>query len=326
MEDILTTPKTARDVMAEKGIPMPEPHDYSARGTVANEQDIRQGATGDNWNKGRMSTDKSAALPTELADQIGAGPDNPDWFKQNDPQGFEAQLAKLEAESGLGKVQDLTMEGSGPTDAGMGGPKPGPEVGSLPLKQLTGEVDNGLPAEAQVEGSGPTDNNPAPGPNAGGDLGIEPQTFEEAIAAAMKPGLGKPAEAAPEAPPIDLTEPTVVPDNDPRVAAAVPPDAMAAPLPSRETVAPEGPKLNDRGRVDAGDRSFHSKSRRSKSQMSATPGYSKRDLSDVGLNPSLKYKDFDPTVHAQILANRASRASKYYGDALNAKAQAEAGM
>jgi hypothetical protein len=59
---------------------------------------------------------------------------------------------------------------------------------------------------------------------------------------------------------------------------------------------------------------------KSKSAMSATPGLTRNDLSEVGLNPDLNYKNLTPDMLEKIRTNRAARHMTNYGNAQADKA------
>jgi hypothetical protein len=59
---------------------------------------------------------------------------------------------------------------------------------------------------------------------------------------------------------------------------------------------------------------------KSKSAMSKTPGLTRNDLTEVGLNPDLNYKDLTPDLLEKIRTNRASRHATNYGNAQADKA------
>jgi hypothetical protein len=59
---------------------------------------------------------------------------------------------------------------------------------------------------------------------------------------------------------------------------------------------------------------------KSKSAMSATPGLTRNDLSEVGLNPDLNYKNLTPDMLEKIRSNRAARHATNYGNAQADKA------
>jgi hypothetical protein len=258
------------------------------------------------------------------------------------PHGMQAQM--LEALAGRGGELPAGAEVTGEAPYDPNNPLPGPAVGELP-KGTPPPV--GLPADAEITGEESPIGQQASGPNAGGSTGIEPQSFEEALQAAMREGTGKPAEAE-AAPPINLTEPNVVPDNDPRVTQSVPPEAMQAPLAAEPVEAPPATVPKPRVRVTAeGDvqpkgpyvhpdtgEMMHpirdvfepSKSRRGKSQMSATKGYTNADMTAMGLEPKTAVTHITKAQAEAGKAARAARTSKYYQDALESKAQAEAGM
>jgi hypothetical protein len=258
------------------------------------------------------------------------------------PHGMQAQM--LEALAGRGGELPAGAEVTGEAPYDPNNPLPGPAVGELP-KGTPPPV--GLPADAEITGEESPIGQQASGPNAGGSTGIELQSFEEALASAMREGTGKPAEAE-AAPPISMTEPNVVPDNDPRLAGPVPASAIQAPLAAEPVEAPPATVPKPRVRVTAeGDvqpkgpyvhpdtgEMMHpirdvfepSKSRRGKSQMSATKGYTNADMTAMGLEPKTAVTHITKAQAEAGKAARAARTSKYYQDALESKAQAEAGM
>jgi hypothetical protein len=251
------------------------------------------------------------------------------------PHGMQAQM--LEALQGRGNAgilpEGATIEGQAVDHIGQ--PLPGPAIGDLPAGTPPPAE---LPADAEISGEANPIGQQASGPNAGGSTGIEPQSFEDALASAMREGTGKPASD------LALTEPTVVPDNDPRVAGPVPASAMQAPLAAEPVEAPPATTPKPRVRVtsegtpagayphpDTGEMMHPintvfepSKSRRSKSQMSATKGYTKADMAAMGLDASAPVTHITKVQAEAGKAARAARTQKYYQAALEEKAQAEA--
>lgn len=223
----------------------------------------------------------------------------------SDVQGkmFEALMGR---ETGL---PDFTFEGQENYDPSN--PPAGPAVG-----EMAPEPDSGLPADAEVSGDAAYDpSQPPPGPS------------------------------------ISMTEPNVVSDNDPRVAGPAPASAFAdqlaaaeAPLPApAEVLGAQKPRVRVKasGEVSKGvytdpetGETMHpietvfpaSRSRRSKSQMSATKGMTKADMTAMGLDPSKAYTHVTQAQAEAGKAARAARTQKYYQAALEEKAQAEAGM
>jgi hypothetical protein len=107
-----------------------------------------------------------------------------------------------------------------------------------------------------------------------------------------------------------MTEPTVVPDNDVRVAPPAPEDAFSGEKP-RVRVHPIGDVIEP------------SKSRRGKTQMSATKGYTNADMTAMGLDPTKVYTHITKAQAEAGKAARAARTQKYYQAALDEKAQRE---
>jgi hypothetical protein len=243
-------------------------------------------------------------------------------------------------------VPEFTYEGQANYDPNQ--PPPGPAIETPEMPKVKGVIGPkpDLPEDFQATGEANYDpSNRPPGPSAGGSTGIEPQTFEEALAAAMDKGSPKapsveeavepmqeaPAAEAAEAPAkpveVNMTEPTVVPDNDPRVAPPVP--ASAKP---RIRVTAEG-KQSSAGvykHPQTGE-DMHpiasvfdkSKSRRGRAFMSATPGYTKADMDAMGLDPNVKHTHITKAQAAAGKAARAERTTKYYARAIEDR---EAGL
>jgi hypothetical protein len=131
-----------------------------------------------------------------------------------------------------------------------------------------------------------------------------------------------------------MTEPTVVPDTDPRVAAPVPAEAMPAAIEKprvRITASGEAVPKGVYTHPTTGEEMHPissvlepSRSRRGKSQQSATKGYTKADLIAMGLDPDVAVSHVTRAQAEMGKSARAARQAKYYAAALEDRALRDA--
>jgi hypothetical protein len=100
------------------------------------------------------------------------------------------------------------------------------------------------------------------------------------------------------------------------VAGHAPDDVLAALVKLRQAPVAAAPAAEGAAarpeQVDVAGNVTPSRTRR---DMSATPGLSRSDVQDLGLNPDLPIKKLTPDLVARIMRNRAQRAALYRSDA-----------
>jgi hypothetical protein len=147
---------------------------------------------------------------------------------------------------------------------------------------------------------------------------------------------------------LSVTEPTVVPDNDPRVAPPVPesakPRVRSAPAPVAEPAAAEpakapitqgktggvytdpetGFEMHPIKSVFPASRSGGKPGK--PSRRSATPGYTIPDMEAMGLDPNVTHTHITKEQAAKGIEARANRHQKYYGQAIRDAQARDEGM